>query len=67
MQIIAPEIKMITDSPKGYEIDPTKLDSGESLEDNTKRLLNACEQFLGKIMSNMDCCPLAFRVCKRFL
>lgn len=62
LQILVPEITNLMQAPEGYEIDPTKVKSSDKLEENTARLIQACENFLDMIIFTAEQCPVPFRV-----
>ena len=46
----------------GFEVDPSKVGSGESVEVNMQNLKNYCQRFLQAIIDSFSRCPLPFRV-----
>ena len=60
-------IRLLQEDPMLYEVDPVKVRSGESVEDNMARLIDLCQTFLDVIINGMALVPLPFRIMAKHL
>eukprot|EP01102_Stenamoeba_stenopodia_P002953 TRINITY_DN1288_c0_g1_i1.p1 TRINITY_DN1288_c0_g1~~TRINITY_DN1288_c0_g1_i1.p1 ORF type:complete len:687 (+),score=116.19 TRINITY_DN1288_c0_g1_i1:437-2497(+) len=62
---LKPLIELIRSSETSFEVDPSKLKSGESLSENTKNLSSITSSFIDRIVKSLDSCPITIRaICK---
>eukprot|EP01107_Rhizomastix_libera_P002189 TRINITY_DN13896_c0_g1_i1.p1 TRINITY_DN13896_c0_g1~~TRINITY_DN13896_c0_g1_i1.p1 ORF type:complete len:602 (+),score=162.90 TRINITY_DN13896_c0_g1_i1:31-1806(+) len=65
--ILLPAIQTLISDPQGYEVDPSRISPGESIERNVANLTALCTCIFEHVMNSTDACPLLLRQICRIL
>jgi len=60
-QMLAEPIRTVVREPEKYEVNPLKLSSSDSLDDNMETLRQGVQLFMDAILQSKDYCPLVIR------
>ena len=64
---VGPQIKQFIQNPKPCELDPSKLNGSEDIQQNQKNLIDITKNFLKDIQSSISSCPIPIRQICKFL
>jgi len=64
---VGPQIKQLIQNPRPCELDPSKIQEGENIEQNQKNILDISQNFLKDIRASIPHCPAPIREICKFL
>jgi GTPase-activator protein for Ras-like GTPase/Bacterial Ig domain/Concanavalin A-like lectin/glucanases superfamily len=66
-QVLAVTVRLIVQNPRGYEIDPSRLQNAAVLQENAEHLASTCDEFVNNIFGSVASFPIQIRVLCRYI